>query len=147
MLILPIIYLIVSGMRFHVGRSHASRRWRVGIQYWRMASTAAGMSVYALRRNALPLVLSWSARVGGCPLSSTQRAKMGKSRAVVDVVGVEQGRPSDSGSSTLTRLSFSATRRPCRPTAAFAQTSALYYGNQPTFAQILERIGQWADRM
>lgn len=31
--------------------------------------------------------------------------------------------------------------------AAFAETSALYYGEKPTFAQILERIGKWADRL
>jgi Nucleotidyl transferase AbiEii toxin, Type IV TA system len=42
-------------------------------------------------------------------------------------------------------LSDPATRKTYE--AAFAQTSALYYGNKPTFAQILERIGQWVDRM
>lgn len=31
--------------------------------------------------------------------------------------------------------------------SAFAETSALYYGKKPTFAQILERIGNWADRL
>jgi hypothetical protein len=31
--------------------------------------------------------------------------------------------------------------------AAYSQTSALYYGDKPTFIQILERIGQWTDRM
>jgi hypothetical protein len=45
--------LIVSGMRLHVELGHASRRKRIGIQYWRMASTTAGMSAYALRRNAV----------------------------------------------------------------------------------------------
>jgi len=62
-----IAWLNVSGMRFHVGRSHASRRWRVGIQYWRMASTAAGMSVYALRRNALPSGPFLVGPSRGCP--------------------------------------------------------------------------------
>jgi len=30
---------------------------------------------------------------------------------------------------------------------AFAETSALYYGDKPTLAQIIEKIGEWADRL
>jgi nucleotidyltransferase AbiEii toxin of type IV toxin-antitoxin system len=32
-------------------------------------------------------------------------------------------------------------------TDAFAKTGALYYGHKPTFEQILEEIGEWADRL
>ena len=32
-------------------------------------------------------------------------------------------------------------------TDAFAKTGALYYGHKPTFEQILEEIGKWADRL
>lgn len=30
---------------------------------------------------------------------------------------------------------------------AYERSSALYYGGKPTFAQILEAIGKWADRL
>jgi hypothetical protein len=30
---------------------------------------------------------------------------------------------------------------------AFAKTSALYYGDKPTFDEILEEIGKWVDRL
>jgi hypothetical protein len=30
---------------------------------------------------------------------------------------------------------------------AFAESTALYYGDKPTFEQILEEIGKWADRL
>ena len=30
---------------------------------------------------------------------------------------------------------------------AFAESSALYYGDKPTFEQILEEIGNWIDRL
>jgi hypothetical protein len=42
-------------------------------------------------------------------------------------------------------LSDPATRQTY--TAAFEQTSALYYGSKPTFAQILEKLVEWAARM
>jgi hypothetical protein len=31
--------------------------------------------------------------------------------------------------------------------ATYAKTSTLYYGSGPTFDQILERIGEWIDRL
>lgn len=30
---------------------------------------------------------------------------------------------------------------------AYQDSSALYYGSKPTFAQILERIGKWIDKL
>jgi hypothetical protein len=42
-------------------------------------------------------------------------------------------------------LSDPATRRSYE--VAFAETSALYYGDKPTLAQILQKIGEWAARL
>jgi len=42
-------------------------------------------------------------------------------------------------------LSDAATRKSYEQ--AFAETSALYYGNKPTMAQIIEKIGEWAERL
>ena len=43
--------LTVTGVSIHVGSIHPARAKRVGIQYWRMASMAAGISLWALRKN------------------------------------------------------------------------------------------------
>lgn len=32
-------------------------------------------------------------------------------------------------------------------TKAFAESSALYYGDKPTFEQVLKEIGTWIDRL
>jgi hypothetical protein len=42
-------------------------------------------------------------------------------------------------------LSDAATRKSYEE--AFAETSALYYGDKPTMAQILGKIGEWAERL
>ena len=42
----------VTGVSIHVGSSQPARAKRVGIQYWRMASMAAGISLWALRNNS-----------------------------------------------------------------------------------------------
>jgi hypothetical protein len=55
----------LDGKRCEQPTSAPQRRYRVGIQYCRMASTTTGMSAWAVRRNSLLRAPFWSVRAAG----------------------------------------------------------------------------------